>query len=29
MHLLELMQKQGGIFFAGSDHVGNVRKILA
>jgi hypothetical protein len=28
MHLLELMQKQGGIFFAGSDHVGNVRKLL-
>jgi hypothetical protein len=28
MHLLELMQKPGGIFFAGSDHVGNVRKLL-
>ena len=27
-HLLELMQNQGGIFFAGSDHVGNVRKLL-
>lgn len=28
MHLVELMQKQGGIFFAGADHVGSVRKLL-
>jgi hypothetical protein len=27
-HLLELMKNQGGIFFAGSYHVVNVRKIL-
>jgi len=27
-HLVDLMQRQGGIFFAGADHVGNVRKLL-
>lgn len=27
-HLVDLMQRQGGIFFAGADHIGNVRKLL-
>ncbi len=28
LKVIDLMKRQGGIFFAGSDHVGNVRRLL-
>ncbi len=28
MRIIDLMKNKGGIFFAGSDHVGNIRKLL-